>query len=141
MLSILPVLGGFAVYGADVVVLPASAYAPVRAEAIDFRPGMGGACVPSAADEGIVFVADGTPTVTILADERAEDPLHPDRERHTLTVRLGEPCDVDFNGRVDVHDLLAFLGQFREWYDFNADGRSDARDLLEFLGRFRGATG
>lgn len=61
-----------------------------------------------------------------------------DMQRGLFVVRLGEPCDADFNGDgdVDTQDALAFLNAWTagdDRADFNADGNIDTQDVLAFL--------
>jgi hypothetical protein len=49
------------------------------------------------------------------------------------------PADVNFDGVLDVLDLLEYLDAFstrRAWSDMNTDGEIDVLDFLEFIDGF-----
>ncbi len=67
-------------------------------------------------------------------------------ERRTFVFEPGADGgswgDMDGNGAIDVHDLLAFLAGFRAMAaDVNGDGQTNVEDLLAYLGIFRSGTG
>lgn len=69
-----------------------------------------------------------------------------DMQRGLFVVRLGEPCDADFNGDGEVNtlDVSAFLnawGSGESAADFNGDGQINTRDVSAFLNAWTAGCG